>query len=155
MSAPNCTRFEWLLPALCDGDESASAHLAACAECRAQWSECESLLGELAAGEPLGRAPDLRPAVLARVNRMPRARRAFWLPAAIAATLIFAALLTPLGRRTTTSAPSAPLTALTAEDESFADALYAGITGESSTAASEGDLESSLLAGATPDSPEL
>src|SRR6185369_15761395 len=130
----SCDRFEWLLPALADADEAAHSHLAECGVCRAQWTEISALLGEVAVGLPLGRSPDLRASVAARVASLPpaRLRRASWLPYAAAAALVLGAASLPLqwrgaGSGVAAADRSAPVAlSTTAATYDFEDALFAG-----------------------------
>lgn len=161
----SCERFAWLLPALADADATARQHLDECAECHAEWAATATLLGEVAIGLPLRRAPDLRAVITARIAASParQARRASWLPYAAAAALVLGAASLPLNWRgggalsresavaqLRHSTPAA-LTATAAPYE-FEDALIAGAadTGEDTA-----NFESRLFSGTADGLPDL
>ena len=171
-SLHGCDRFAWLLSALAEDENAAQAHLTDCAECRAAWTDTETMLAEIAVGLPLSSAPDLRAAVATRIAATPpaRVRRANWLAYAAAAALVIGAATLPLNWRgggspfgsaarvvsaaSATMARQSPPTSLTATAATydFEDALIAGAA---DTEEESANLESRLFTGTADGLPDL
>ncbi len=162
MSAPACNRFEWLLPALLDGDGDAARHLDECVACREAHAGLRGLLEQLPVALPVGPVPDLRERVRRRIDRLPQAspswlRRNPWAPAALIAACLVVAVMVPVMRSRVPGGHAAPLSAASAATSSntvaaaFDDALMNGLSPDYDSS----DLTGALLESVSPSSDDL
>lgn len=157
-----CNRFEWLLPALFDGDAEAARHLDECVTCREAHAEMKAFLDQLPASLPLGPVPDLRSRVRARIDALPHdapgwLRRHPWAPVLLVAACLTVAVTVPLLRAPVSEARSGALNASSASapensvGAAFDDALLSGLQPDSDSS----DLTSLLLESASPSDDDL
>ncbi len=163
MNAPACNRFEWLLPALLDGDPDAARHLDECVPCREAHAAMGDFIEQLPGVFPVGPVPDLRQRVRARIDQLPQAspswlRRNPWAPAMLIAACLVVAVTVPVMRSRVSGGHSTPLSAASAAvSESntiaaaFDDALISGLQPDSESS----DLTGALVESASPSSDDL
>ena len=162
MNAPACNRFEWLLPALLDGDGDAARHLDECVACREAHAQMRDFLEQLPVALPVGPVPDLRERVRARIERLPQAspswlRRNPWAPAMLIAACLVVAVTVPVMRSRVAGGHSSPLSAASAATPgntvaaAFDDALMNGLSPDNDSS----DLTGALVESASPSSDDL